>query len=261
MAERSSPRGLPLLVLLVAASAMCVVMVIARVLFTGTTHYGFLVWNLLLAWTPLVFAVVASTAAASRRRVAFVVLALSAAVWLLFFPNGPYILTDFQHIGEMGHGVPTWYDVMLVAWFAWTGLLLGIVSLFLMQRLVEGRLGARIGWWFVVGVTALASVGIYVGRFLRWNSWSIFSDPGVMTDPVWERLRNPAGSARLIAFTLLYGLFFLFAYGSMRAFAGLAVASRDRIGTGDHAEGQDCEHVAQGPNHRPPPSPTVTNLP
>ena len=55
-------------------------------------------------------------------------------------------------------------------------------------------IGRRWGWWFVIGVTAVASVGIYVGRFLRWNSWDVFSDPGVIADPVWERLRDPAGT-------------------------------------------------------------------
>jgi uncharacterized membrane protein len=99
--------------------------------------------------------------------------------------------------------------------------LLGVVSLYLMQRLVERALGTGLGWWFVLGVTALASVGIYVGRFLRWNSWQVFSDPAVMTDPVWERLRDPAGNERLVVFTLLYGLFFLFVYLSMRLFAAL----------------------------------------
>jgi len=213
--------GLALLALLAAASVMCLAMIAARVWFSGTGDYGFLIWNLLLAWIPLVFAIVASAAAASRRLVGWLVLTLSALVWLLFFPNSLYIVTDFQHIGAMGAGVPTWYDVMVVVWFAWTGLLLGVVSLYLMQRLVERALGTGLGWWFVLGVTALASVGIYVGRFLRWNSWQVFSDPAVMTDPVWERLHDPAGNERLVAFTLLYGLFFLFVYGSLRLFAAL----------------------------------------
>jgi uncharacterized membrane protein len=202
-----------------AASAMGVAMVLARVWYTDTLDYGFLVWNLVLAWVPVVFAVVATIAAASRRRVSNVVLAFSALVWLLFFPNSPYIVTDFQHIGEIGTGVPTWYDVMLVVWFAFAGLLLGVVSLYLMQRLVERAFGSRAGWWFVLGVTALASLGIYVGRFLRWNSWDVFANPRAVADPIWERLRDPGGNDRLFAFCLLYALFFLFVYGSLRLFA------------------------------------------
>ena len=81
--------------------------------------------------------------------------------------------------------------------------------------------GARLGWWFVLAAIGLASLGIYVGRFLRWNSWDVFSDPAMLADPVRERLRDPGGNARMIAFTLLYALFFLFVYGSLHLFARL----------------------------------------
>jgi uncharacterized membrane protein len=210
-----------LLIWFALASCIGIAMVAARVWVTETFDYGFLVWNLMLAWIPVVFAVLATAAATARNRAAPVALALAAVAWLLFFPNAPYIVTDFQHIGAMGPGVPTWYDVMVVAWFAFAGLFLGVVSLYLMQRLVERLIGRRWGWWFVIGVTAVASVGIYVGRFLRWNSWDVFSDPSVIANPVWERLRDPAGSQRLIAFTAMYFGFFLFVYGSLRLFAGL----------------------------------------
>ena len=85
-------------------------------------------------------------------------------LWLLFFPNAPYILTDLQHLGHPKPGVPVWFDVLLLMWFAWTGLLLGMVSLFLMQDIVRREFGRITGWLFVFAVGILASLGIYIGQ-------------------------------------------------------------------------------------------------
>lgn len=219
--------------LLGAASVICTGLIVARVLYAGTPHFSFLIWNLMLAWVPLGFAMLACRVAPVRTPLGHVVLALSAVVWLLFFPNAPYIVTDFKHLGSMSDPVPDWYDVMLLIWFAWTGLLLGVVSLYLMQQLVERAWGVVSGWVFVLLATGLASLGIYVGRFLRWNSWDVLHDPGALAGPIGARLRDPAGNARLIAFTALFALFFLFVYVSLYVFGRLSDAARaPRKGTG-----------------------------
>lgn len=232
-----------MLVWLAAASSIGVGLIGARVWVTDTFDYGFLIWNLMLAWIPVVFAVLATVAAVASHRLAPVALVCSAVAWLLFFPNAPYIVTDFQHIGAMGWGVPTWYDVMVVAWFAFAGLFLGVVSLYLMQSLVERSLGGRAGWWFTIGVTAVASIGIYVGRFLRWNSWDVFADPSVIANPVWDRLRDPAGSQRLIVFTAMYFVFFLFVYGSLRLFAGFVREEKERLAPASGTPQSDRERA------------------
>ena len=118
-------------------------------------------------------------------------------MWLAFFPNAPYILTDFLHLGSMGDIVPGWYDVLLLYWFAWTGLILGIVSLYLMQEIVTRGLGTAAGWVFVVVAAGLGSFGIYLGRFLRWNSWDLVRRPG----PARRRAARPRHRPRLAAAT------------------------------------------------------------
>ncbi len=72
----------------------------------------------------------------SRRTLTWVLVVCAALVWLVFFPNAPYILTDFLHLGSMGDTMPGWYDVLMLYWYSWTGLLLGVVSLYLMQEIV-----------------------------------------------------------------------------------------------------------------------------
>lgn len=113
-----------------------------------------------------------------RRLLMVLVIPTFAILWLIFFPNAPYILTDLQHLGQASTNaslwssanVPLWYDVILLVWFSWTGMLLGIVSLNLMQEIIRREFGRWFGWLFVFSVAGLSSAGIYVGRFIRLNS-------------------------------------------------------------------------------------------
>ena len=198
--------------LLGLASAMCLALVVARTAYSHTSSLQFRVWNLFLAWIPLVLAAAAYRIATQRSALARVIVVPTAIVWLLFFPNAPYIVTDFVHLGEFHDNVPAWCDVMLIAWYAWTGLLLGVASLRLMQEIVTRAAGSAAGWLLVVVVTALGSIGIYLGRFLGWNSWDVFQAPPTPADATWDRANQPNADARMLGFTVLFALLFLFVY-------------------------------------------------
>jgi uncharacterized membrane protein len=185
---------------------------------SGTVHYAFLIWNLFLAWIPFIIAYFTYTVSINRKWI-YVVIPVTAFFWLIFFPNAPYILTDFQHLAGEWRGVPVWYDVMLLIWFAFTGLLLGMVSLFLMQEIIRRELGRWVGWAFVAVVTGLSSAGIYMGRFLRWNSWDILQNPAGLAIYTFERMLDP--SLQAIGFTTLFATFFLFLYITLYTFAHL----------------------------------------
>jgi uncharacterized membrane protein len=215
--------------LLVAASLVCVGLIVARSWYSRTYHYWFLLWNLALAWVPFVFAALAYSLASTRRAVRYVFIAAAALVWLVFFPNAPYILTDFLHLGSMGDIVPGWYDVLMLFWFAWTGLLLGVVSLYLMQEIVTRGLGVVAGWLFVVVAAGLGSIGIYLGRFLRWNSWDLVRRPGPLADELLGRVTDPGSQPRLLGFTMLFALLFLFVYTGVYIFAKLAKPPPGRV--------------------------------
>ena len=195
-----------------SGSAMCLALVAGRTLYSHTSHFQFLVWNLFLAWIPLVLAALIYRIATRRRDLTRLIVVPAALVWLLFFPNAPYIVTDFVHLGQFHDNVPGWFDVMLVAWYAWTGLLLGVVSLRLMQEIVARAKGNTSGWLFVVLVTAAGSVGIYLGRFLRWNSWNLFRAPLALADTGWDRVSRPDAGELMLGFAVLFALLFLFVY-------------------------------------------------
>jgi uncharacterized membrane protein len=159
---------------LLLLSAFCLGLLGFRMIVTGSIFYGFLVWNLVLAAVPL--AITAWLSARPSLHVRTVYLCGVSLLWLLFFPNAPYILTDFLHFkGE--HAMPGWFDVLLLASFSLTGLLLGLGSLSEMQRIWEERFSWTIVRWMNFGCCVLAGFGIYLGRFLRYNSWDIIGDP------------------------------------------------------------------------------------
>ena len=204
--------------LLACATIFSVIIWRVRAQVSGTMNYDFLIWNLFLAWIPFIIAYFTYTATLNRRQV-LVVVPIAAFFWLIFFPNAPYILTDFQHLAGVWRDVPTWYDVMLLIWFSFTGLLLGMVSLFLMQEIIRREFGRWVGWSFVAIVAGLSSVGVYVGRFLRWNSWDIFFHPAGMAEYTLQRAQDP--SLQSILFTSLFGAFFLFLYITLYTFGHL----------------------------------------
>jgi len=201
--------------LLAAASVVCVTLVAARIAYSDTRQYRGLVWNLFLAWIPFVLAYLAYMLSWRRWRI-YVVIPIFAFLWLIFFPNAPYILTDLQHLGQEATNVPLWYDVILLVWFSWTGVLLGVVSLNLMQEIVKREFGRWLGWIFVFVVAGLSSAGVYIGRFIRLNSWDILQNPAGTADDIWGWLQDP--SLRTVGFIGLYTLFFLFVYFTFYAF-------------------------------------------
>jgi len=201
---------------LLLASALCVATVEYRGRHTGDEHYRFLVWNLFLAWLPFLFALGAYLLA--RRRTGLPVVLLGV-LWLLFFPNAPYMLTDFIHIGE-SPTVPLWYDALMLASFAWTALLLGFASLYLMQMIWQRAAGPAVAWLGVLGALALASFGVYLGRFLGFNSWDALVRPRRLLRVIQDDLENPLQHPRLIASLLVLTASLTVAYAVLYSFAG-----------------------------------------
>ena len=205
--------------LMAGASLICIMLVGARITVSDSGRYASLVWNLFLAWIPFLLAYAAYTLSWSRRWL-YIVIPITAFLWLIFFPNAPYILTDLQHLAVANwQDIDTWYDVLMLVWFAFTGLLLGMVSLFMMQEIIRREFGRWIGWGFVALVTVLTAVGVYVGRFLRWNSWDILSRPRELADFTLAHAVDPSG--RSIVFTTIFAALFLFLYLTLYAFGHL----------------------------------------
>jgi uncharacterized membrane protein len=215
--------------LLLAASLMSVTLAMFRMNYSDTLNYRFLVWNLILAWIPFIFASVAYASSIKREPVMYIIIFSCAIAWLIFFPNAPYILTDFQHLSFQDTSVPVWFDVILLIWFAWTGLLLGLVSLYLMQEIVTRQFNKTVGWFFVFIVTGLSSFGIYLGRFERWNSWDVLQNPIPVLRDIYDVVRHPLHNIYPLGFTVLFTLLFLFIYLTLFFFGRLMGERQNKI--------------------------------
>ena len=206
---------------LLALSAFTLALCAARVAYTESLVYLNLAWNLVLAWVPFALALLVYDG--SRRGAPRALLIAGGGLWLLFFPNAPYIVTDLQWLREW-QGAPIWFDVVLVSTAAWTGLLLGFVSLYLIQSVVRRGAGAAAAWLLALSVLALSAFGVYLGRFERWNSWDVFVQPRVV---IGESLEGLFTGTKPIAVTLLFTAFLTTAYLVFYAFFRLAQIERD----------------------------------
>ena len=204
-----SDRRIGVVASLAFLSLFVVAMIVFRVLYTQSSEHTAIAWNLLLAWIPFALSLLVYDRA--RSRVLSPPLAAAGVLWLLFLPNAPYIVTDLKHVGS-GGPVPVLYDVMLLSTAAWTGLLLGLTSLYLMHSVARRLVGAATAWALVLGALALSSFGIYLGRVQRWNSWDVFVRPGPLLNQIASGVVDPLSHPRPIAVTILFTSFLLASY-------------------------------------------------
>jgi uncharacterized membrane protein len=192
----------------------CAVLLGYRIARTETSAYTFLVWNLFLATIPLV---AASVLLSLHRRGGPVPLqAVAFATWILFLPNGPYILTDFIHLEESA-AMPLWYDIALLASGAGTGVLFAYASAAYVQAVVAERFSKATGWIVSFAAFLLSGFGIYLGRFLRWNSWDAVTDPANVFRDIVPRVIDPLSHIGTLGVTLIYGIGLTLGYAAVRS--------------------------------------------
>ncbi|MFT7578453.1 MAG: putative membrane protein [Myxococcota bacterium] len=202
-----------LVLVLVLATAVSCLLVALRAAYSGRATYNFLYWNLFLACIPVAAAY--GTIVVWRRTKRRWLAALAAVIWLAFFPNAPYIITDLMHLRST-RGAPLWMDLLMVSTSAWTGLLLGLGSLALMHRLwLDSGRSARWGWFLTAVASVAAGFGVYLGRFLRWNSWDLVTRPVDLLHEAFVHFGGP----RIFAFSLAFGLVMWVAYLALHGIA------------------------------------------
>lgn len=179
-----------------------------RVACTGSLLFVFLIWNLFLACIPYFISSHMTTYVKGRPKWKFFLLAFA---WLIFVPNAFYILTDLFHLTE-SEIVPLWYDLALILSFAWTGILFGILSVRQMEKLFESYFNKKFDLLFILPVMFLNGLGVYVGRYLRFNSWDVITNPLQLTnDMIYlfiHPLRNRLNWSMIFCYTLLLTLIY-----------------------------------------------------
>ncbi len=176
-------------------------LVVFRIQYTDTLYFAFLLWNLFLAIVP--FMIIKLRYISSNKLWTIGCFVMS----LLFLPNSPYIVTDLFHIRPREE-MPIWFDTLMIFSSAMSGLILFYAALFEMERILSKR------WGFpgILSIVFLSAFGIYLGRYLRFNSWDIVFDPGMIFNQIIEILTHPAAYPGTWGMTLSYGGLLMIGY-------------------------------------------------
>lgn len=197
--------------LLLGMTLFCIGLSITRFIVTDTKIFMFLNWNLFLAFIPwLISSIIAIKGFNSRAWMIFLIFS-----WLLFFPNSPYILTDLFHL-RLRSSAPIWYDLIVILSFAWTGLLFGFISLMDIEEMLKRYFNDKLIVCMAIVFLFLSAFGIYLGRFLRWNSWDIISNPFGLMGDIIDRFANPFAHPRTWGLTILMGILLNMMYFSFK---------------------------------------------
>jgi len=197
---------------LLLTSLFGVLLLFFRMLMTPNRTYVFISWNLILAWIPF------GIAWLLRRHAGNHGIGWQAAcffAWLLFFPNAPYIITDFIHINQW-FPVPVWYDLLLVTVFAWAGLILGFLSLFLIDEFLRDEMSPHAAQTVFYVSLFVSSFGIFVGRYLRWNSWDVITHPLLLVGDVANVLFDKADCTYIMTMSFIMFGFLVLGYRLVR---------------------------------------------
>jgi uncharacterized membrane protein len=185
-------------------------LLLARIVYTGRLSFAFLVWNLFLAFVPYFLSYCITLRPkwiANKWKFAAVF-----TIWLLFIPNAFYMLTDLFHLYD-SQAVPRWYDLLLIVSFAWNALLLGILSVRHMEKITGARWLYRYDWLFVYPVMFLNALGIYIGRYLRFNTWDLISSPfqllADMMHMIWRPLLYKDGWGMIVCFSFFLNILYM----------------------------------------------------
>lgn len=197
--------------LMVLLVLVCFALSIFRVEYSGTHHFLFLIWNLFLAGIPYVLVQLSFFEKSNSKWGVAVIM----GVWLLFFPNAPYILTDLFHL-SYNSSMPIWFDLVLILLYAWTGLLAGFFSLSRIEHKFNDLFRWRYTGIFSLGLLFLSSFGIYLGRYLRFNSWDLFQRPSSLIGQVADRFIHPMEHPKTWGFTVFMGIMLSLFYFSMK---------------------------------------------
>lgn len=188
----------------ITMSLLSISLVFARMYYIHYFAFRFLLWNLFLAFLPWVFAQIAQSKIKPVKWGSWM-------LWLLFLPNSFYILTDLFHL-KLHTYVPGWYDLFMILSFAWAGVLWGFFSLRKFHLQVINLLGKAFARATTFGVLILSSLGVYLGRYLRWNSWDVFSRPLGLVEELMTYTFMEGGWKEIAGFTLCMTGFLTLAY-------------------------------------------------
>ncbi len=202
MKKASLPLTRRVLGVLFMSSMVSVSLLVIRMVAVGNTRFWFMLWNLFLAWLPLLFAL-GLRANLLKKPLSNWQNMLLFVVWLGFLPNSFYIMSDLIHLQSSGE-TSVLYDIAMMMSFVINGLILGYISVWIVHHLMLKRLRASYAHTIIALVFLASGFAIYLGRYLRWNTWDILFNPAGLLFDLSERIINPLIHAQTYIVTLVF---------------------------------------------------------
>ncbi|WP_397363450.1 DUF1361 domain-containing protein [Olleya sp. R77988] len=202
--------------ILCIVSSFSIFLLLFRMKLTHTNYYLFLVWNLFLAGVPYAI----STYLNTIKKPNIIYLLSICFFWLLFIPNAPYIITDLFHLKYSSQQL-IWLDTLVIVAFAITGMLLFLKSVYTMETIFKTYVKKPIVTFSLPFLFIIIGFGVYLGRFLRFNSWEIINKPMSIIKPILDIITQPNLHQKAWQFTFIFGLFLWIGYEVFKRFIKL----------------------------------------
>ena len=186
-----------------------------RIVLFGNTSFIYILWNILLAFIPFFISsiLILKTNKDNIIKPFFII---GFILWLIFLPNAPYVITDFIHLGKI-HVVPVMYDIFLLFTSAVVALLMGLYSIFHMEKMLLLKFSKKVTNILIAIIILFTSFGMYLGRFLRFNSWDLFVSHNSLAFGIWNALSNPNNLMNIYTYTVLFFIFIYVSYISFKS--------------------------------------------
>lgn len=185
-------------------------MIAVRFFYSGH-GFVFLIWNLFLAWIPFAVSTLFKKMAYAPKWKQVLVF----SGWLIFFPNALYIVTDLIHL-DLETNIPKWFDAVLLFTSSVTGLIMAFVSLHRVEKYLAQQFNNKKVHVIMTGILFISSFGVYLGRFLRWNSWDVISNPVSLLFSIAKRLIFPLEYIQAWGITIMLTTLFYLLYHAIR---------------------------------------------
>lgn len=185
-----------------SATFSCVVLLFLRNSIVGNNDYNFLLWNLFLGIIPFLIAFLIDIFYTKLNTFLFLV---GSGIWLLFYPNAPYMISDLIHVDKNSSIVL--YDTLIIFSLSILSLFFGFYSLKLIYTILKKKINKKLAIFSIGACILLSSFGIYLGRILRLNSWDVFTKPLQTASTILEHLfpitKNPTTYIIILLFSFI----------------------------------------------------------
>jgi len=195
--------------------ALAIVLNIIRIFLFKTDSSLYMFWNIFLALIPLFISSILLIYT-KRENMFKPLFIIGFILWFLFLPNAPYVVTDLMHVGK-SHVVPIMFDVFFFYSSATVALLMGLLSLNQMEKIFLLRFSRKIVNIFIPIILVFTSFGIYLGRFLRFNSWDLFTSHTSLLYAIWDIFTKGNHYINVYSYTLLFFGFIYLSYISFKS--------------------------------------------